>query len=166
MKTRKRTIVRVIANMKWARYSIPACWRIAGLTARAEIRFGEIPVHESEVVNESALDADDPAEEEFEGYTGNAGMTLERWYHRAAVVIWPRTEHFCGPWMAQEQMPPSPVCNRWCNSSNGYRKPGAKFCAGNAVNLRLPLSIPGGLTARACTGRSQKQVIETVSRVM
>lgn len=64
-----------------------------------KIRFGEIPVHESEVVSESALDADDPAEEEFEGYTGNAGMTLERWYHRAAVVIWPRTEHFavlCG----------------------------------------------------------------------
>jgi hypothetical protein len=64
-----------------------------------KIRFGEIPVHESEVVSQSAWDADDPTEEEFEGYTGNAGMTLERWYHRAAVVIWPRTEHFavlCG----------------------------------------------------------------------
>lgn len=64
-----------------------------------KIRFGEIPLNESELVSESALDADDPAEEEFEGYTGNAGMTLERWYHRAAVVIWPRTEHFavlCG----------------------------------------------------------------------
>src|SRR6266478_4183010 len=27
--------------------------------------------------------------EDFEGYTGNAGMTLERWYHRAAVLLWP-----------------------------------------------------------------------------
>mgnify|MGYP000179807652 CR=1 FL=1 len=29
----------------------------------------------------------------------NAGMTIERWYHRAAVVIWPRERHFdvlCG----------------------------------------------------------------------
>jgi hypothetical protein len=34
------------------------------------------------------------SEEEFEDYTGNAGMTLERWYHRAAVVIWPRERHF------------------------------------------------------------------------
>ena len=35
-----------------------------------------------------------PSEEEFEGYTGNAGMTLERWYHRAAIIIWPRKKHF------------------------------------------------------------------------
>jgi hypothetical protein len=32
--------------------------------------------------------------EAFEGYTGNAGMTLERWYHRAAIVIWPREDNF------------------------------------------------------------------------
>ena len=46
-----------------------------------------------------ALDDGDPSEEDFEDYTGNAGMTLERWYHRAAVVIWPRERHFavlCG----------------------------------------------------------------------
>jgi hypothetical protein len=45
------------------------------------------------------LDQWDPSREKFEGYTGNAGMTLERWYHRAAVVIWPRERHFevlCG----------------------------------------------------------------------
>ena len=34
------------------------------------------------------------AEVLFEGFTGNAGMTLERWYHRAAIVIWPRDKHF------------------------------------------------------------------------
>lgn len=32
--------------------------------------------------------------ENFEGYTGNAGMTLDRWYSRAAVVVWPRSEHY------------------------------------------------------------------------
>ena len=39
------------------------------------------------------------AREEFEDYTGNAGLTLERWYHRGAIVIWPRERHFavlCG----------------------------------------------------------------------
>ncbi len=29
-------------------------------------------------------------EEQFEGYMGNYGNTLDRWYRRAALVIWPR----------------------------------------------------------------------------
>ena len=40
------------------------------------------------------MDETDPNREDFEGFTGNAGMTLERWYHRAAVVISPRSRHF------------------------------------------------------------------------
>jgi hypothetical protein len=32
----------------------------------------------------------DPFNWEHEGYTGNEGSTVERWYHRAAVVLWPR----------------------------------------------------------------------------
>lgn len=35
-----------------------------------------------------------PTSEEFEGYTGNAGNTLDRWYHRSAIVIWHRDHHF------------------------------------------------------------------------
>ncbi|NCF17798.1 MAG: hypothetical protein GWP63_06110 [Haliea sp.] len=64
-----------------------------------KIKFGEIPLLESEIIADVALDAGDPSEEDFEDYTGNAGMTLERWYYRAAVVIWSRAEHFavlCG----------------------------------------------------------------------
>ena len=62
-------------------------------------QFGEMQVGEDEVVTGDALDEGDPSEEEFEDYTGNAGLTLERWYHRAAIVIWPRERHFavlCG----------------------------------------------------------------------
>ena len=62
-------------------------------------RFGEMAVDDDEIVTGDALDDAEPSEEEFEDYTGNAGMTLERWYHRAAVVIWPRERHFavlCG----------------------------------------------------------------------
>ncbi len=61
--------------------------------------FGEIPVEGDELVTSRALDDGDPSEEEFEDYTGNAGLTLERWYHRAAIVIWPKDRHFsvlCG----------------------------------------------------------------------
>ncbi len=62
-------------------------------------QLGEIRVDEDEVVAGEPLDDGDPSEEEFEDYTGNAGLTLERWYHRAAIVIWPRERHFavlCG----------------------------------------------------------------------
>ena len=62
-------------------------------------QLGEIQVDDDEVVSGDALDDGEPSEEDFEDYTGNAGMTLERWYHRAAIVIWPRDRHFavlCG----------------------------------------------------------------------
>src|SRR6185437_16300974 len=36
----------------------------------------------------------DPYSQEYEGYMGNYGNTLDRWYHRAAVVIWPRDRAF------------------------------------------------------------------------
>ncbi len=36
----------------------------------------------------------DPFETEHEGYTGNAGNTVEHWYHRAAIVLWPRSRNF------------------------------------------------------------------------
>ncbi|GLY32543.1 hypothetical protein [Kineosporia sp. NBRC 101731] len=35
-----------------------------------------------------------PEGSEYEGYQGNYGNTLERWYRRAAVVIWPRSKDF------------------------------------------------------------------------
>ena len=31
---------------------------------------------------------------EYEGYMGNWGNTLDRWYHRAAVLVWPRDQAF------------------------------------------------------------------------
>lgn len=58
-----------------------------------KLRFGEIALGESEIVASAALDDGDPSEEDFEGYTGNAGMTLERWYRCAAVIIWSQREH-------------------------------------------------------------------------
>ena len=58
------------------------------------VRLGEIPLDQEDIVSKALLEDRDPDSEEFEGFTGNAGMTLERWYHRAAIVIWPRGKHF------------------------------------------------------------------------
>ena len=35
-----------------------------------------------------------PYQSEYEGYMGNYGNTLDRWYRRAAVVVWPRERAF------------------------------------------------------------------------
>lgn len=35
-----------------------------------------------------------PFSAEYEGYMGNYGNTLDRWYHRAAMVMWPRSRGF------------------------------------------------------------------------
>lgn len=35
-----------------------------------------------------------PFRSEYEGYQGNYGNTLDRWYHRAAFVMWPRANTF------------------------------------------------------------------------
>lgn len=35
-----------------------------------------------------------PDDTEYTGYTGNWGNTMDRWYQRAAIVIWPRTRTF------------------------------------------------------------------------
>ncbi len=35
-----------------------------------------------------------PFESEHQGYMGNWGNTVDRWYHRAAVVMWPRARAF------------------------------------------------------------------------
>ena len=47
-----------------------------------------------EVCASTPTDAFTPRESEYEGYMGNWGNTLDRWYHRAAVVVWPRAQAF------------------------------------------------------------------------
>jgi hypothetical protein len=36
----------------------------------------------------------EPYESGYEGYMGNWGNTLDRWYHRGAVIVWPRAQAF------------------------------------------------------------------------
>ena len=59
-----------------------------------KVNLGEIPLDDEDIVSMTPLNDGAPDDEEFEGFTGNAGMTLERWYRRAAIVIWPRDKHF------------------------------------------------------------------------
>lgn len=55
---------------------------------------GAVPLANSSIVSRIPLDEWKPTSEEYEGYTGNAGNTLDRWYHRSALVIWHDDHHF------------------------------------------------------------------------
>jgi len=56
--------------------------------------WGTIAFDLSAIVSSVPIDDWKPTSEEFEGYTGNAGNTLDRWYHRSAIVVWHRDQHF------------------------------------------------------------------------
>jgi hypothetical protein len=51
---------------------------------------GALPFHEKELCPPNALADLDDTEPEFEEATGNAGASFERFYQRAALVLWPR----------------------------------------------------------------------------
>jgi len=51
-------------------------------------------VHGKEACASTQTGALEPYSSQYEGYMGNWGNTLDRWYHRAAVVVWPREQAF------------------------------------------------------------------------
>ncbi|WP_239396976.1 2OG-Fe(II) oxygenase [Frankia sp. CiP3] len=53
-----------------------------------------LDVDEDEVCASSGTDDFEPYTSDYEGYMGNWGNTLDRWYHRAAIVVWPREQSF------------------------------------------------------------------------
>jgi predicted 2-oxoglutarate/Fe(II)-dependent dioxygenase YbiX len=57
-------------------------------------RFGAIKLDTSAIISSVPLEDWKPTSEEYEGYTGNAGNTLDRWYHRSAIVVWHEEHHF------------------------------------------------------------------------
>ena len=56
--------------------------------------WGTIAFDLSAIVSSEPINDWKPTTEEYEGYTGNAGNTLDRWYHRSAIVVWHRDHHF------------------------------------------------------------------------
>lgn len=58
------------------------------------LNYCQIPLSDQEIIAEIPFDAQKADEEDFEDYTGNAGMTLQRWYRRAGIVVWPSTRRF------------------------------------------------------------------------
>lgn len=66
-------------------------WKRAGVGSGEQISLG---VDEGEVCTVTSTASLTPYESEYEGYMGNYGNTLDRWYRRAAIVLWPRERDF------------------------------------------------------------------------
>ncbi|MGH2843697.1 MAG: 2OG-Fe(II) oxygenase, partial [Solirubrobacteraceae bacterium] len=54
----------------------------------------DLAIDAIDVCESIASDQLRPYAAEYEGYMGNWGNTLDRWYHRGAVVVWPRALSF------------------------------------------------------------------------
>jgi len=54
---------------------------------------GNIDVDQDKLISLAKLGDDAPIEKVSEGYTGNAGMTMEYWYHYGAITFWPKEKH-------------------------------------------------------------------------
>ena len=60
----------------------------------ARLEETSLSVAAGEVCAATPTDVLKPSDSQYEGYMGNYGNTLDRWYHRAAVVVWPRALAF------------------------------------------------------------------------
>lgn len=61
------------------------------IDARGEATDMEIShVQEKNILRQNELEDDEAIEQDFEGYMGNYGNTLSRWYRHAAIILWPQ----------------------------------------------------------------------------
>ncbi len=59
-----------------------------------QIKYPELSVRGQYVGWTKASNDCKPFESEYEGYMGNWGNTMEYWYHRAAIVLWLKEDHY------------------------------------------------------------------------
>lgn len=57
------------------------------------VDFKNLPISSDDTIDDASIFGDDetPCKEEYEEYTGNAGPTVDHWYHQAVLVLWPHS---------------------------------------------------------------------------
>jgi len=58
------------------------------------LNYKECHVSDSDICWTKATDEFEPFESNHEGWMGNYGNTMERWYHRAAIILWKKEDHY------------------------------------------------------------------------
>jgi predicted 2-oxoglutarate/Fe(II)-dependent dioxygenase YbiX len=57
-------------------------------------RLPSLPCESEQLVSATPVEQWIPTKQDYEGYTGNAGNTLDRWYHKSAIILWPNSQRF------------------------------------------------------------------------
>lgn len=65
-------------------------WRDA---SDRSVALGTYGIGPESLISKEKFGEGEPDEQESEGYTGNAGCTMDYWYRRAAIVLWARDDH-------------------------------------------------------------------------
>lgn len=65
-------------------------WRDA---ADRRVALGCYGIEADDLISKETLGEGEPDEKEAEGFTGNAGCTMDHWYRRAAIVLWAKEDH-------------------------------------------------------------------------
>ena len=55
---------------------------------------GNLFIREQDILTDLQIGEGKPSEQAEEGFTGNAGMTIEYWYYYGAVILWPKCNHY------------------------------------------------------------------------
>jgi len=58
------------------------------------VKFPDLSVYGWQVCWTTATEDLQPFKSEYEGWMGNSGNTMDRWYHRAAIILWGRKDHY------------------------------------------------------------------------
>lgn len=58
------------------------------------VQLAPMNLDSSMLISTTPLSEWKPTSFDYEGFTGNAGQTLDRWFHKSAIVIWSKTDHF------------------------------------------------------------------------
>ena len=53
---------------------------------------GDFVIENENIIGENIIGEGEPHHYEYEGYTGNAGMTMEYWYYYGCIVLWPKAK--------------------------------------------------------------------------
>lgn len=64
-------------------------WRDA---RNRRIKLGNYMIGTEDLLSKEEFGAGEPDEKEAEGFTGNAGCTMDYWYRRAAIVLWSKED--------------------------------------------------------------------------
>jgi len=57
------------------------------------INMSGLLIRDNEIFCTKEMEEFKPFESEYEGYMGNWGNTMDRWYHRAAIILWRKIDH-------------------------------------------------------------------------